>query len=615
LEDRAVAHVVNSRFLANSASGMAGAIWLFGGATCNLTGCTVAHNTAQNGGALGIAGEGSGDVAGSRIHVRNSTMQSNSARGDGGVITGRERAAAAFFSCQFVNNSATNGGVIDLYEHATVVVGERSLIMANSAGRGAFLSIIGYASAHIFDAKFVHNWVEQDGVGGLISASGSSLVSMTDCQAVGDVLQPDVYGGACYLEANASLDLTRCTLSNYHASRGAGVATFENSRLRGSDCALINMTATIDGGGLLITSSASNSWLNGRFLHTSAPTGGAIQVSGTGWLHLSGALFVNSKAADGGGAIASGLGGAINMTGSRFINCRTSNPLSSSGGAVFVDGSASAYLTNCSFAGCHSMYGGAVAAQNDASLHMHSCRFNNNTAGTNGGALVLSDQATAAAFGCMLSNNTCVGFGGGIAAANNASLRLQQSLVVNNSADEYGGGMSLFGSAALAIVNTPVTGNTASLGGGGVVLTTSNFAWNKLQTSVRRNTATFGSNILIWATQLAVVGNSSVENFVSRLGGDDGLVNVTLNATGAQGRPAEGVLVFASLDGVVLQPNYTGADGIALMRVKLRKPPGTWMHSGSVNTTLGLCHQPATHKHIKMSNMQIGCVCSGRTLH
>jgi hypothetical protein len=70
------------------------------------------------------------------------------------------------------------------------------------------------------------------------------------------------------------------------------------------------------------------------------------------------------------------------------------------------------------------------------------------------------------------------------------------------------------------------------------------------------------------------VDNSSIENFVSRLGGDDGLVNVTLNATGAQGRPAERVLVVASLDGVVLQPNYTGADGIAVMHVRLRKRPG-----------------------------------------
>jgi hypothetical protein len=134
--------------------------------------------------------------------------------------------------------------------------------VANSAARGAFLSIAGNAAAHISGANLVHNWVKPDGVGALVSARGSSFVSMTDCQAVGGVLQPEVYGGACYLEANASLDLARCTLSNYHASRGAGVATFENSRVRGRDCALINMTATIDGGGLLIASSADNSWLN-----------------------------------------------------------------------------------------------------------------------------------------------------------------------------------------------------------------------------------------------------------------------------------------------------------------------------------------------------------------
>jgi hypothetical protein len=83
---------------------------------------------------------------------------------------------------------------------------------------------------------------------------------------------------------------------------------------------------------------------------------------------------------------------------------------------------------------------------------------------------------------------------------------------------------------------------------------------------------------------LVNTNTSNVERFVSRLNSDEGLINVTLRVTGAQGLPSEGAQAVAVLNDVPLASAMSGADGLARLLIKLRKPLGTcsmrmcWFH-------------------------------------
>jgi uncharacterized protein YheU (UPF0270 family) len=112
--------------------------------------------------------------------------------------------------------------------------------------------------------------------------------------------------------------------------------------------------------------------------------------------------------------------------------------------------------------------------------------------------------------------------------------------------------------------------------GGGVVLSSSSFSLAQVHASVHNNTAPFGSDMVVRPTAISTITNNTVEGFVSRLGTDAGHLNVTLLTTGVQDLPSEQSPVHAVLDGLVVANDTTGPDGLVTMRVKIRKPPGTW---------------------------------------
>jgi hypothetical protein len=111
-----------------------------------------------------------------------------------------------------------------------------------------------------------------------------------------------------------------------------------------------------------------------------------------------------------------------------------------------------------------------------------------------------------------------------------------------------------------------------------VALGSDNFTVAQVRAVVHGNWAAgVAPDIFVLPTTLVIINSSNVERFVSRLHTDEGLVNVTLRTTGAQGLPSEGIPIAASVDGVVLARNTSGADGFAHLLVKLRKPPGMSM--------------------------------------
>lgn len=71
------------------------------------------------------------------------------------------------------------------------------------------------------------------------------------------------------------------------------------------------------------------------------------------------------------------------------------------------------------------------------------------------------------------------------------------------------------------------------------------------------------------------MNDTKLINLTSRLGASQGVVVITVNVTGLYGLPVN-LAVLPFLDGVPLPQNTSGVKGIALMHLKIFRPPGRY---------------------------------------
>lgn len=139
--------------------------------------------------------------------------------------------------------------------------------------------------------------------------------------------------------------------------------------------------------------------------------------------------------------------------------------------------------------------------------------------------------------------------------------------------------MALGGNATLRMVSSKVLGNVATIAGGGLHIEGGNYDMSQISSSVHNNKAPLVADVVMIPKKIAVINSSSLDNFVSRLGADDGILNVTILASGQRGVACPGLDVAAAIlerggEVYVLTTQKTGSDGKVHMRVKLRRPPG-----------------------------------------
>lgn len=169
-----------------------------------------------------------------------------------------------------------------------------------------------------------------------------------------------------------------------------------------------------------------------------------------------------------------------------------------------------------------------------------------------------------------------------------SSLSLSQSVVDQNSAYR-GGGIYLDGTSVLtldqassinrnqATTRSGMFAAGADFGGvgGGVYLASANFDSVNLTRATRDNKAPFGSDVGVSVQHIGMVSNSSVRDFASRLGSDEGLLQLLVNVSGPRGLPCHGAQVQAVLDGSqFLGINRSDSSGNVFMILKVQKPPG-----------------------------------------
>lgn len=576
----------------NLAVDWGGGVYLDGSSVVKAQGCSFEGNTAgtdSNGGAAAASENASGffkdsylagnkagyggalSLGGStQLVMFNTTLIDNRARKYGGGLQVVNGAGVNMSNCHLINNSAAEyGGGINALDSSRMFLRGPMQGLGNVAQYGGFISLDGSAAADVEDARLVDNQ-SRDG-GGMLYALNQSSAEFRRCLVTG-IHQQDADGAAAYLDGSVTLTLSSCTLSDLYARRGGGVAVYGSSSARIFNTTVQDTAAEDWGGCMFLSNRASVLWVGGSIVGTYANAGGAINALGNSRITFVGTEVVNATARDdGGGALYIENNATANITDCTFRHCRAVK----GGGAVLIKDNAHAHLQGCNLSFCSStpVGGGALDVFGTAEVTMHKCMLFNNTAAAYGGAILVDESARLVADGCEVAMNSCDDQGGGIACTANSSLVLLNSTVHRNIAPK-GGGLALLGAANLSMLGTKVENNHATSWGGGIVLESTNFSLAQIRSAVRHNQAPGDADVSAMPTNLLLSNTSNIEGFVSRLKSNEGLVNVTLLATGPQGLPSGDVAVHASLDSVVVLTLRTGADGTVLMPVKLRKPPG-----------------------------------------
>jgi hypothetical protein len=93
--------------------------------------------------------------------------------------------------------------------------------------------------------------------------------------------------------------------------------------------------------------------------------------------------------------------------------------------------------------------------------------------------------------------------------------------------------------------------------------------------AVTGNAGTYDRDVSVAPAQLTILGSSVVLGFMSQLASDQSVLPVRLNVSGPFGLPCDGQLVQALLNGdQVLGVNRSDSNGVVLMRLNIRQPPG-----------------------------------------
>lgn len=230
------------------------------------------------------------------------------------------------------------------------------------------------------------------------------------------------------------------------------------------------------------TTTISNSTLRDN---VSTSNGGAIANYGT--LNLNNTTVSKNQADMAGGGVYND-GGVVNISNTQFLenlalqrdggainvnsgqvdiqNSTFSQNFGTHGGAIYIKGEATAYITASALNNNGAFSGGGI--HNEGHLVLGQSTLNLNKAVTsNGGGIVTAGQSSGVLSEVTLSGNTAVSNGGGLYLQGtiDAGLSLTDLTLSGNTAGNQGGG--IYNQAAAAhLTNVTLSGNGANAGGG-----------------------------------------------------------------------------------------------------------------------------------------------------
>lgn len=439
-------------------------------------------------------------VGGQTLVISDLTVRGGAAPGStGGVLTHTGMESVTFRRVRFHDNHASAGGVV--FKNNGDLIVEDCLFEANLAGgAGGAIHKLANGVLSISRSQFVQQ-VASLGAGGAVFYSGNAPVtiansSFTDCLADGS-------GGAVHTVSSAALTITDTLFdSNLSLATGGGGLFFGSGGAVPAtltNCTFMNNSASVLGGGCLISTPGDLAITGGRFEGCFAVShGGGLAAMGQANVTIQNCvLATNRSMATGGGLLALSTG-SVSFTGVTF----SGNTANGRAGGMEVNTAASATFTNCGFIGntafgigggglysiipgtltisgssftdnivYNNGLGGAVFAAATTSTTISSTTFSGNQAdgpSSRGGALHQA-PGPATLTNVTVSANSAGLRGGGIYAA--ALMTLTNCTLADNSALDAGGALYCAGAGTVTLYDTILTNSLAggNCGGGAVV--------------------------------------------------------------------------------------------------------------------------------------------------
>ncbi len=455
------------------------------------------------------------DVSGgSVVTLRNLDLTGGSSFGAGLDILGNSRVTLE--NTDLHDNNGASGGGMYIGGTSVVTYTNDSDIYGNTASAGGGAIVYGRLAGFDTNSDIYQNSSTTSG-GGIYSAGG--IIQLDNADVVANTATN--LGGGIYLASGAVITLTNSVFIGetapccQSALSGGGIyADASRIYLTGIDNAIMNNTATENGGGVYLANGSRLVAAGGSLGYDSTLGAGNDAILGAGLyadtssIDFSGRIINNIASNSGGGLYATnstitmthatlggldpkqhnqiganGLNGAgmylINNTrawldNTTIISNTLSNPATGYAGGIYVRAGSAITLTQSSIEQ-HSLPSafdgrGAAIYMYDATVTLSGTQVISNTTANLGGAVRMFGSSTLNILaGSSFTNNTALGGdGGAIAATGTPVIDIQNAAFRFNSASANGGGV--ISSGAVTVANSLFASNTAGGSGGGMYL-------------------------------------------------------------------------------------------------------------------------------------------------
>jgi parallel beta-helix repeat protein len=286
------------------------------------------------------------------------------------------------------------------------------------------------SSPTVTDCNFINNSAGNGG--GMYNHSDSNAI-VTNCSFIWNTSTAG-NGGAMH-NAYSNPTVTNCTFSgNSSAYYGGGMCNAYDSNPRVTNCEFLRNEADWDGGGMYNHEGSSPTVTDCNF------TNNISEQEGGGMTNSFSSPMVTNCTFSGNMANLSGGGMLIYKSSPNITNCTFSDNTATRfyGGGMLSDNS-SPTLTDCTLIGNSAgYYGGGMCNAYDSNPRVTNCEFLRNEAGWDGGGMfniVSSPMVT----NCTFNDNTALKLGGGMYNGQNSSPTVTNCTFIGNSASDGGG--------------------------------------------------------------------------------------------------------------------------------------------------------------------------------
>lgn len=255
--------------------------------------------------------------------------------------------------------------------------------------------------------------------------------------------------------------LRNLVVRDHQGSSGSGM-TVVRSAPRISDVLFTGNTASVDGGGLNVTTQSAVVLERTRFADNQGLRGGGLAVSNSR-LTLRDVIFENNSSTHGGALYSRNA--TLTVEGGRFA----ANRATGDGGALYQY-LGSVTLLDLVFEGNSAINKGGAASLSGGRATLEQVRFIDNETthpSGKGGALASDNDAGTRIVGATFAGNRAAYRGGAIYVDLLSSLTLINAVLTGNTAiAESGGG--IYSCGIFSVVNSTIVGNDAAMQGGGI---------------------------------------------------------------------------------------------------------------------------------------------------